>query len=523
VTTASFGTLSGSYTDNPSLSNAINAVSTSGSAHAARTDNPHGVTKAQIGLSSVDNVAASALRDRATHTGTQAITTIAPFTMAQLNAAISDGDVVDVSFGGKGVAALDLVPAHLRGEKFIIMDLIGDGVAERDGATMAFSTVAERSTITRSSAALRGTRKRKIESVAANVLRDHHDFQGVPQGKLYEASAINLFPRSQPTIAQLSTHSNTSDNTAPSGESGNWLSVSTIGVTAYAYLSLTLTAGDIVCMQQEIIMDDGSAPVPQNAPSSAGDFTFVFESTFGARNPDTGSVGYKLTGPLAGNKYIVTAYYTVAATGAAYYGWVKYASQSAKNFKMGRRDIKIGRYPSSMIDATGTPATRAADVHSVALIGYTGDEITMACEFAVPTGDGFQHWVCSLHGNQSQTASGYGFFSLTANGPNPSNVLVAALRGDDIVPWNYAASGVVGVGSKVRAVLRQSKVTGKISLAVNGQALVHSLVDNFPLVTPTTLLLGHWFGSYHLNQSIRVAAVFDHGWSDAEMLEWVDA
>ena len=44
--------------------------------HIASTANPHGVTKAQVGLGDVDNVSAAALRDRATHTGTQAISTV---------------------------------------------------------------------------------------------------------------------------------------------------------------------------------------------------------------------------------------------------------------------------------------------------------------------------------------------------------------------------------------------------------------------------------------------------------------
>lgn len=45
--------------------------------HKADTANPHAVTKAQVGLGSVDNVAAAALRDRSTHTGNQPATTMA--------------------------------------------------------------------------------------------------------------------------------------------------------------------------------------------------------------------------------------------------------------------------------------------------------------------------------------------------------------------------------------------------------------------------------------------------------------
>lgn len=45
-------------------------------AHKNRTDNPHGTTKADLGLGNVDNVSAASLRDRATHTGTQPISSV---------------------------------------------------------------------------------------------------------------------------------------------------------------------------------------------------------------------------------------------------------------------------------------------------------------------------------------------------------------------------------------------------------------------------------------------------------------
>lgn len=50
--------------------------------HIASTSNPHSVTKAQVGLGSVDNVSAASLRDRSTHTGTQPASTISDFTTA---------------------------------------------------------------------------------------------------------------------------------------------------------------------------------------------------------------------------------------------------------------------------------------------------------------------------------------------------------------------------------------------------------------------------------------------------------
>jgi hypothetical protein len=50
--------------------------------HISSTDNPHLVTKDQVGLGSVDNVSAASLRDRSTHTGTQLASSISDFTSA---------------------------------------------------------------------------------------------------------------------------------------------------------------------------------------------------------------------------------------------------------------------------------------------------------------------------------------------------------------------------------------------------------------------------------------------------------
>jgi hypothetical protein len=67
-------------------------------AHANLTNNPHSVTKAQVGLGDVDNISAASLRDRSTHTGTQLASTISDFTTAvqsvTIDAAKIDGGVV---------------------------------------------------------------------------------------------------------------------------------------------------------------------------------------------------------------------------------------------------------------------------------------------------------------------------------------------------------------------------------------------------------------------------------------------
>jgi hypothetical protein len=71
-------------------------------AHIDATDNPHSVTKAQVGLGDVDNVSAADLRDRATHTGTQTLATISDAgTMAS-----QDAGSVSIT-GGSIDAAID--------------------------------------------------------------------------------------------------------------------------------------------------------------------------------------------------------------------------------------------------------------------------------------------------------------------------------------------------------------------------------------------------------------------------------
>lgn len=66
--------------------------------HASSLSNPHQVTKDQVGLGQVDNVSASDLRDRSTHTGNQLASTISDFTSAvqavTIDAAKIDGGVV---------------------------------------------------------------------------------------------------------------------------------------------------------------------------------------------------------------------------------------------------------------------------------------------------------------------------------------------------------------------------------------------------------------------------------------------
>jgi len=60
--------------------------------HLADTSNPHGVTKSQVGLGNVDNVSAADLRDRSTHTGTQAASTITGLAAVATSGSYNDLD-----------------------------------------------------------------------------------------------------------------------------------------------------------------------------------------------------------------------------------------------------------------------------------------------------------------------------------------------------------------------------------------------------------------------------------------------
>jgi len=69
--------------------------------HVNSVNNPHSVTKAQVGLESVDNISASDLRNRSTHTGTQSASTINDFNEAAQDAvgnALIDSADIDFNY-----------------------------------------------------------------------------------------------------------------------------------------------------------------------------------------------------------------------------------------------------------------------------------------------------------------------------------------------------------------------------------------------------------------------------------------
>jgi hypothetical protein len=79
------------------------------------------ITKADLGLSNVDNVSAASLRDRATHTGTQQAATISDFgasARAQIEAMLQVGANVSFVFAGSGATRTLTVSATTGGGTF---------------------------------------------------------------------------------------------------------------------------------------------------------------------------------------------------------------------------------------------------------------------------------------------------------------------------------------------------------------------------------------------------------------------
>ena len=89
-------------------------------AHIDATDNPHGVTKAQVGLSDVDNVSAADLRDRSTHTGTQTLSTISDA------GTIASQDANSVNIGGGNIDGTPIGVLSASEGNFTTLDANGD-------------------------------------------------------------------------------------------------------------------------------------------------------------------------------------------------------------------------------------------------------------------------------------------------------------------------------------------------------------------------------------------------------------
>jgi len=133
-------------TNDAELASVESSLQTSINNHVNNLNNPHSVTKSQVGLSDVDNVSAADLRDRSTHTGTQPASTISDFTAAvqavTIDASKIDGGVVsNAEFATlDGINTSLTIQNQLNEKQAVgnyITDLTGDVTAAGPGSVAA--------------------------------------------------------------------------------------------------------------------------------------------------------------------------------------------------------------------------------------------------------------------------------------------------------------------------------------------------------------------------------------------------
>lgn len=100
--------------------------------HTTDLNNPHQVTKDQVGLSDVDNVSASSLRDRSTHTGTQLASTISDLSASTVSNTPS-GNIIATTVQD----AINELDVEKQPAGDYIVSLTGDVAASGPGSAVA--------------------------------------------------------------------------------------------------------------------------------------------------------------------------------------------------------------------------------------------------------------------------------------------------------------------------------------------------------------------------------------------------
>jgi hypothetical protein len=246
-------------------------------AHTSNTLNPHGTTKAQLGLSSVDDISAISLRDRSTHTGTQSISTIAGLETS-LNGKQPTGSYATTTALTDGLAAKQATLVSATNIKTIngtsilgVGDLVIAGGA--GGATNLTSTPSP-TTVTINSSTGTGAAIAATDATNAGLLlpAEKTKLTGIATGATANSSDATLLARANHTGTQLastiSDFSTTADAriTAATGVSIASLTAGKIptsqipavglvtvqtAISQVAHLALTTQEGDVVVRTDE--------------------------------------------------------------------------------------------------------------------------------------------------------------------------------------------------------------------------------------------------------------------------------
>jgi hypothetical protein len=198
--------------------------------------------------------------------------------------------------------------------------------------------------------------------------------QRTDRGLALEPAATNLFPRSAPTVAQLSLGLNASNTTAPASPpiSGlNWLALDNTSSFAVAYQTLTVTLSTAYSISVLVETPDGSQPVASGT-SLTGDFNFVCGGTTDAAP----TFSYLR---LSGNVWRVTAAITTPVSPTANDGIIRHSTQNTRALKFAGFQLVLGAVAGSPIVTTGSAAARSLPVFTeVVPLGRTKALLTYA-------------------------------------------------------------------------------------------------------------------------------------------------
>src|SRR5690606_17335648 len=160
------------------------------------------------------------------------------------------------------------------------------------------------------------------------------------QAVLGEEGTTNMWPYSDPTIAQMPVKSNVADAGGVGDRFSNGIYFGDNSVGRYAYRNDALSPGTLYTLSCYVLMDDGEAPVV-GTDRFSGDFCLVIEGTAVTNPASVVAVGdgiYRVSGSFTARDPVVSNNC----------GIVKYTGQSARGFKVSGFQIEAKGYATTL-------------------------------------------------------------------------------------------------------------------------------------------------------------------------------